>query len=113
MRAIEPTLAGTYYGGYYTESDSTGDIHKYTVGLAAAAERLGVRIRYGQQVQRVSSNGQIARVQVHDDAGESTHSFDGMVVCAGVGSRDMATQLGDRVNVYPVKGYSITVNLLD
>jgi len=113
MRAIEPTLAGTYYGGYYTESDSTGDIHKYTVGLAAAAERLGVRIRYGQQVQRVSSNGQIARVQVHDDAGESTHSFDGMVVCAGVGSRDMAAQLGDRVNVYPVKGYSITVNLLD
>jgi D-amino-acid dehydrogenase len=113
MRAIEPTLAGTYYGGYYTESDSTGDIHKYTVGLAAAAERLGVRIRSGQQVQRVSSNGQIARVQVHDDAGESTHSFDGMVVCAGVGSRDMAAQLGDRVNVYPVKGYSITVNLLD
>ncbi len=113
MRAIEPTLAGTYYGGYYTESDSTGDIHKYTVGLAAAAERLGVRIHYGQQVQRVSSNGQIARVQVRDDAGESTHTFDGMVVCAGVGSRDMAAQLGDRVNVYPVKGYSITVNLLD
>ncbi|MDV7396918.1 FAD-dependent oxidoreductase, partial [Arthrospira platensis SPKY1] len=77
MRAIEPTLAGTYYGGYYTESDSTGDIHKYTVGLAAAAERLGVRIRYSQQVQRVSSNGQIARVQVRDDAGESTHTFDG------------------------------------
>lgn len=113
MRAIEPTLAGTYYGGYYTESDSTGDIHKYTVGLAAAAERLGVRIRYGQQVQRVSSNGQIARVQVRDDAGESTHTFDGMVVCAGVVSRNMAAQLGDRVNVYPVKGYSITVNLLD
>ena len=36
-----------------------------------------------------------------------------MVVCAGVGSRALASQLGDRVNVYPVKGYSITVNLLD
>src|SRR5690606_4755542 len=34
MRAIEPALAGNYYGGYYTESDSTGDIHKYTNGLA-------------------------------------------------------------------------------
>ena len=32
---------------------------------------------------------------------------------AGVGSRALAAQLGDRVNVYPVKGYSITVNLLD
>jgi D-amino-acid dehydrogenase len=37
MRSIEPTLAGQYYGGYYTESDSTGDIHKFTTGLAAAA----------------------------------------------------------------------------
>ena len=31
----------------------------------------------------------------------------------GVASRQFASQLGDRVNVYPVKGYSITVNLLD
>lgn len=26
MRAIEPTLAGTCFGGYCTESDATGDI---------------------------------------------------------------------------------------
>ena len=26
MKSIEPTLAGQYYGGYFTESDSTGDI---------------------------------------------------------------------------------------
>ncbi len=30
-----------------------------------------------------------------------------------MGSRQLASQLGDRVNVYPVKGYSITVNLTD
>ncbi len=36
---------------------------------------------------------------------------DAVVVCAGVGSRQFAAMLGDRVNVYPVKGYSITVNL--
>jgi len=34
-------------------------------------------------------------------------------VCAGTASRDLAAQLGDRVNIYPVKGYSITVNLTD
>ena len=37
----------------------------------------------------------------------------GVVVCAGTASRDLAAQLGDRVNIYPVKGYSITVNLQD
>ena len=113
MRAIEPTLAGTYYGGFYTESDSTGDIHKYTVGLAAAAERLGVTIRYGQQVRDLRSDGETAFVTAREDGQEQTHRFDGLVVCAGVVSRNLAAQLGDRVNIYPVKGYSITVNLMD
>lgn len=115
MKAIEPTLAGTYYGGYFTESDSTGDIHKFSTGLAAAAERLGVRTLYGQDVTSVQSNGQQAVVTVaqQEGAANSVHTFDGLVVCAGVASRDFAAQLGDRVNIYPVKGYSITVNLND
>jgi D-amino-acid dehydrogenase len=114
MKAIEPTLAGTYYGGYFTESDSTGDIHKYTNGLAAAAARLGVHTLYGQDVKTVQSNGQQAVITVaQEDASPSVHTFDGVVVCAGVASRDFAAQLGDRVNIYPVKGYSITVNLTD
>lgn len=114
MKAIEPTLAGTYYGGYFTESDSTGDIHKFTNGLAAAAARLGVRTLYGQDVKTVQSNGTQAVITVAEqDATPSVHTFDGVVVCAGVASRDFAAQLGDRVNIYPVKGYSITVNLTD
>ena len=113
MRAIEPTLAGSYFGGFYTESDTTGDIHQFTVGLAAAAERLGVTGIYGQSVLRLQSDGTRASVTVHDGEAEHTHHFDSLVVCAGVGSRDFAAQLGDRVNVYPVKGYSITVNLPD
>ena len=114
MKAIEPTLAGTYYGGYFTESDSTGDIHKFTVGLAAAAARLGVRTLYGQDVTLVQTNGQQAVISVaQEQAAPSVHTFDSVVVCAGVASRDFAAQLGDRVNIYPVKGYSITVNLTD
>ncbi len=114
IKSIEPTLAGTYYGGYFTESDSTGDIHKFTNGLAAAAARLGVRTLYGQDVKTVQSNGTQAVITVAEqDATPSVHTFDGVVVCAGVASRDFAAQLGDRVNIYPVKGYSITVNLTD
>ena len=113
MKAIEPTLAGTYYGGYFTESDSTGDIHKFTHGLSVAAARLGVRTLYEQDVTQVSSNGQQAVVTVGEGAMQAVHTFDGLVVCAGVASRQFAAQLGDRVNIYPVKGYSITVNLRD
>lgn len=113
MRAIEPTLAGTYYGGYFTESDTTGDIHKFTTGMAAAAERLGVQTLYGQEIASLRSDGKQVTVTADDGASMQTSVFDGVVVCAGTASRGLAAQLGDRVNIYPVKGYSITVNLND
>jgi len=113
MRGIEPTLAGQYYGGYYTECDSTGDIHKFTHGLATAIDRLGVRCLYGEDVKAVATDGKRASVTVGSSAGDEVLQFDGLVVCAGTASRDLAAQLGDRVNIYPVKGYSITVNLTD
>jgi len=110
MRAIEPTLAGQYYGGFYTESDSTGDIHKYTHGLSLACARRGVRLLNGRAVSRVQSTGSTAHVTLAD--GEVI-TGDAVVVCAGVHSRAISAQLGDRLNVYPVKGYSITVMLGD
>jgi D-amino-acid dehydrogenase len=36
-----------------------------------------------------------------------------VVVCAGVDSRKLAASMGDRINIYPVKGYSITIDLPD
>jgi D-amino-acid dehydrogenase len=113
MKAIEPTLHGQYYGGYFTESDSTGDIHKFTYGLAKACERMGVKFLTEHQVLSVDANGQSATVQVQHHGQTETLSFDGIVICAGVHSRKLAAQLGDRINIYPVKGYSITVGLND
>src|SRR5205823_12146196 len=46
IRQIEPTLKGSYYGGFFTPSDSTGDIHKFTRGLADACARRGVNFIY-------------------------------------------------------------------
>jgi D-amino-acid dehydrogenase len=113
MRAIEPTLAGNYYGGHYTESDSSGDIHKFTDGLAQAAQRLGVKLRFNQQVVNVSAGADGASVTVLQDEQADTSHYDAVVICAGAASRALAAQLGDHVNVYPVKGYSITVQLND
>jgi len=81
--------------------------------MAIAAERLGVKCLYGQDVLSLHSDGSKAEVTVAESDGHVTHQFDGLVVCAGVQSSSFAAQLGDRVNIYPVKGYSITVNLPD
>jgi len=113
MRVLEPTLAGKYYGGYFTESDSTGDIHRFTRGLAEAAVRLGVTCLYDQDVKSVTADATQACVTVGHGVQETRSVFDGVVVCAGTASRTLAASLGDRVNIYPVKGYSITVNLQD
>ena len=113
MRALEPTLVADYYGGFYTESDATGDIHMYTHGLARAAERRGAALRYRHAVRRVHSDGRRVTITAEHEGRETRAVHDAVVVCAGNASRDFAAQLGDRVNVYPVKGYSITVNLGD
>jgi D-amino-acid dehydrogenase len=113
MRAIEPTLRGDYYGGHYTVSDSTGDIHKFTTGLARAAQRLGADLRFGQHVTAMRAGMDGVDITVEEDGFSATSRYDAVVVCAGTASREMAAMLGDRVNVYPVKGYSITVHLND
>lgn len=115
MRSIDAALVGNFYGGYYTESDSTGDIHKYTRGLARACERLGGKFVFDATVETLDHTGN--GIDVSYKEGEAKNSvnsaFNGVVVCAGIESRRFASQLGDRVNIYPVKGYSITVELKD
>jgi D-amino-acid dehydrogenase len=113
MRDIEPALQGHYYGGFYTESDSTGDIHKFTSGLSAACVRMGVQLRTNADVRKLTCDGSRVRVETSTAGERGVFDFDGIVVCAGTASRAFAAMLGDRVNVYPVKGYSITVHLDD
>ncbi len=123
IKTIEPTLQGEYYGGYFTPSDATGDIHKFTRGLATASEKYGVRFIQGVDVQTIKTSDAGVKIQYRTidtadlskshDASTVEISGDALVVCAGVGSYHIANLLGDRVNIYPVKGYSITVHLDD
>ncbi len=108
MRATEPALQGEMLGGFWTPCDATGDIHKFTTGLADWLRGQGVTFRLGTEIEAVRAEPGAVRL----DAGDSQR-FDGVVVAAGTGSRALAAQLGDRLNVYPVKGYSITVDLRD
>ncbi len=115
IRAIEPTLHGRYFGGFFTPSDSTGDIHKFTRGLADACVRRGAVFLNDAAISSVRSvKGGIETRWSPVGGGEAaTVRSDSVVICAGIASRQFAAMLGDRVNVYPVKGYSITVALDD
>ena len=109
VREVEPALQGDILGGFLTPSDSSGDIHKFTMGLAKACARRGATLRFGAQVEGVRAEDGV----VHVTETQGYETFDAVVVSAGIQSRAFAKQLGDRVNIYPVKGYSVTVNLED
>lgn len=121
IKSIEPTLTGKYYGGFYCPDDATGDIHKFTTGLAKVTENKGVKYLFGMQVLAIDTDTQGVRIQYQPSVENmqmtekmtSQLDADAVVVCGGVGSYQLAKQLGDRVNIYPVKGYSITVQLND
>lgn len=117
IRSIEPTLAGEYYGGFYTPSDSTGDIHKFTRGLMKACERLGARFVTNADVSGLDVVDNCVEIRWTSSAEQSESRnvmrADGIVICAGVASRKLGAMLGERLNVYPVKGYSITIPLND
>lgn len=100
---IESSLTGKYIGGFFTESDSTGDIFKFTTGLETA---LGNRVKFKYDVD-VFVEQRFDKFFINGDR------HDHVVICAGVRSNDFAKQFGDRLNIYPVKGYSITIPNVD
>jgi len=119
IKIIEPTIHGSYYGGFFTPSDATGDIHKFTRRLAAACERRGATFICDATVDHVAADHAGVALkwrkaeQNNAAAPMEQTAADAIVICAGVASRHLAASLGDRANIYPVKGYSITVDLDD
>lgn len=114
IHRIEPAMHGDFLGGFHTESDFTGDIHKFTNGLAEACRRQGVTMRMGTEIADMKADGDGVEVlsrAAAEHGAVNAQRFGNVVICAGVASRRLAAMVGDRVNVYPVKGYSITVRL--
>jgi len=90
-------------GATITESDWTGDIHKFCYELTGVLEnKYKVKFEFNSSITKD-----------HDLAYMASVMYDAVVVAAGVGSVKIAEQIGDSLPVYPVKGYSITINNVD
>lgn len=109
----EPALARTgqaLVGGLRLPNDETGDCHLFTVRLAELARSMGVEFRFGARVERLVTQGR--RIcGVHVDG--KLMQADRYVLALGSYSRGMLEPLGLGIPVYPVKGYSLTVPLVD
>ena len=113
LATVEPALARArdrLAGGLRLPRDETGDCHLFTTALCRRAEALGVDFRFGRTVDGLVREGdRIAGVRV----GGEVLKADRYVLALGSYSRALLEPLELDLPVYPVKGYSLTVPLVD
>jgi len=109
----EPGLApniGKIAGGLRLPGDETGDCFKFTNSLAEMAKAAGVTFLWDTDIKALEADGgKIAAAQTS----KGRISGDAFVLAMGSYSPALARPFGMRLPVYPVKGYSITVPIVD
>ncbi|ENU09921.1 D-amino acid dehydrogenase [Acinetobacter calcoaceticus] len=110
---VEPALANTQdklVGGLHLPNDETGDCYLFTNALAQISKELGVNFQFNQNVEKLIVEGdEIKGVQVNG----KVLTADRYVLAFGSYSRDFLKPLDLQLPVYPVKGYSLTIPIVD
>ena len=73
----------------------------------------GVSFYYETEIKKINHNKKQPIISFTQSDKKHEQNYDAIVICAGVNSKFLANDLGDNVNIYPVKGYSITLLLED
>ena len=110
---VEPALAEVkdkLVGGLHLPNDETGDCYLFTNALATEAKVMGVDFQFNQNVEKlIVEGGEIKGVLVNG----KVLTADRYVLAFGSYSRDFLKPLNLDLPVYPVKGYSLTVPIVD
>ena len=121
LTTIEPALAAAKHklvGGLRLPGDQTGDCQMFTARLAQMARQLGVKFLFERQIEGLRiEGGRIAGVTVKHAGQRNELKAQQYVLAAGSYSRALAASLtphlGRRLPVYPLKGYSLTVPIVN
>lgn len=120
--AIEPALEPRrdwIVGGTYTASDESGDARKFTQGLAARSFARGVVFKFGVTIDSLElAGGAVAGVVTHvangsDQPRRELLTADAYVACLSSYTPRLLAPLGIYVPVYPAKGYSATLPIVN
>ncbi|MDB5829853.1 MAG: amino acid dehydrogenase [Variovorax sp.] len=117
--AIEPALAGYHRqiaGAVHTPSECAADCLKVCRALEAVLRARGVAFSLGAEIEGFDRKQGGAQGRAHDrvqavqTAGGPVHA-DAFVMALGSASARFGRQLGAYLPVYPLKGYSITLDV--
>lgn len=115
---IEPALANAataLAGALYAPDDESGDAHQFSQALARRARDAGVNFHFRTAITRIARIGdRVDGIEVTDEAGRpGILKADAYVLCLGSYGAGLVAPLGERLPIYPVKGYSVTVPVSD
>lgn len=115
---IDPALehlASSLAGGLHASEDESGNALLFTQRLATLAQALGVRFRYDLTITGLATRtNRVQGIRVRAPDGRTDElAADAYVVCLGSYAAPLLTPLGERLPIYPVKGYSITLPVHD
>lgn len=108
--SIDPSLAslqGEFSGGIYSPGDEVADCHKFCEALLAQLNSCGSF--------RLINNCRASHFSFSEDRLNCVHTnqgdieFDDVVLANGVGGVQLSKTLSHSPNVYPLKGYSLTL----
>ncbi|WP_269511080.1 D-amino acid dehydrogenase [Burkholderia sp. IMCC1007] len=110
-------------GGIYLPDDEAGDCARFTRELRALCEANGVTFRFRTEIRALDvAGGQVrgVRIAATDERAasgatppEATLAANAIVVALGVDSAGLLQPHGIDVPLYPVKGYSATLAVVD
>jgi D-amino-acid dehydrogenase len=110
---IEPALSHVseqLVGGLHLPNDETGDCFLFSQALADKAKSMGVTFLYNQSIEQLLvEGGTVTGVMVNGQR----LTADRYVLALGSYSRELVKPLKLDLPVYPVKGYSLTVPIVD
>ncbi len=112
LHTVEPALAhveNQLAGGLHLPDDETGDCQLFTTRLAEKAQALGVEFKFSESIQKIHvTANEVTGIQSNNQL----LTADAYLVCLGSWSTQFLKNIAP-IPVYPLKGYSITVNIAD
>jgi D-amino-acid dehydrogenase len=115
---MEPALVHVkdrLVGATYTPADESGDAQRFTVELSRIAAAAGVKFLFSHDIKALRAHGgKIDYVEATAADGKFVRlQADAYVLALGCFSPLLAAPLGVRLNIYPAKGYSVTMPVAD
>ncbi len=115
---IEPALQTVKHqlaGATFTAEDESGDANLFTRELARHCAEAGVRFRMGCHITALhEAGGTLDHVEITNEDGRYERvQADAYVLSAGSFSPLLARPLGISLPIYPAKGYSVTLPVVD